>query len=135
MSFKNIVLHHLVKSEDLNHHGTLYAGRAADWLVEAGYCAAAALSDPEYLVCFNISGMTFTRPVPKGSIIRYDSEIVEAGSTSLTAYIQVHIVNTEAFVFDGHMTFIHVDAAGHKTPHGIKVIAETEEEKRLQAII
>jgi acyl-CoA hydrolase len=135
MSFKNIVLHHLVKSEDLNHHGTLYAGRAADWLVEAGYCAAAALSDPEYLVCFNISGMTFTRPVPKGSIIRYDSQIVKAGSTSLTAYIQVHLVGTEEFVFDGFMAFVHVDAKGHKAPHNIKIIAETDEEKRLQSMV
>ena len=25
---------HLVKSEDLNHHGTLFAGRTAEWLVE-----------------------------------------------------------------------------------------------------
>lgn len=33
---------HLVKSEDLNHHGTLFAGRTAEWLVEAGFVTAAA---------------------------------------------------------------------------------------------
>ena len=32
---------HLVKGEDLNHHGTLFAARAAAWLVEAGFAAAA----------------------------------------------------------------------------------------------
>jgi hypothetical protein len=26
----------LVKSEDLNHHGTLFAGRSAEWFVESG---------------------------------------------------------------------------------------------------
>jgi len=26
----------LVKSEDLNHHGTLFAGRTAEWFVESG---------------------------------------------------------------------------------------------------
>ena len=31
--------YHLVKSEDLNHHGTLYAGRNAEWFVEAGFIA------------------------------------------------------------------------------------------------
>ena len=31
----------LVKGEDLNHHGTLYAGRTAEWFVEAGFIAAA----------------------------------------------------------------------------------------------
>src|SRR5665254_21309 len=33
---------HLVKSEDLNHHGTLYAWRSAEWLVEGAFVAAAA---------------------------------------------------------------------------------------------
>ncbi|MEL7655970.1 MAG: acyl-CoA thioesterase, partial [Bacillota bacterium] len=33
---------HLVKSEDLNHHGTLFAGRSAEWLVEAAFVAAAS---------------------------------------------------------------------------------------------
>jgi hypothetical protein len=27
----------LVKSEDLNHHGTLFAGRTAEWFVESGF--------------------------------------------------------------------------------------------------
>lgn len=34
-----IMTHHLVRSEDLNHHNTLYAGRAADWFIEVGYMA------------------------------------------------------------------------------------------------
>ena len=32
---------HLVKQEDLNHHGTLFAARAAAWVVESGFAAAA----------------------------------------------------------------------------------------------
>ena len=31
---------HLVKQEDLNHHGTLFAARAAAWFVEAAFVAA-----------------------------------------------------------------------------------------------
>ena len=31
---------HLVKGEDLNHHGTLFAARAAGWFAEAGFAAA-----------------------------------------------------------------------------------------------
>jgi len=27
--------YHLVKSEDLNHHGTLFAGRSAEWTCSA----------------------------------------------------------------------------------------------------
>ena len=32
---KEYKISHLIKSEDLNHHGTLFAGRTAEWLVEA----------------------------------------------------------------------------------------------------
>ena len=35
---------HLVRPEDLNHHGTLFAGQTAKWLVEAGVIAAARLT-------------------------------------------------------------------------------------------
>jgi hypothetical protein len=30
------VVLHLIRSEDLNHHGALFAGQMAKWLVEAG---------------------------------------------------------------------------------------------------
>jgi hypothetical protein len=33
------------------------------------------------------------------------------------------------------MAFVHVDAKGHKAPHNIKIIAETDEEKRLQSMV
>ena len=36
-------LMHLVRSEDLNHHGTLFAGQMAKWLVEAGVITASRL--------------------------------------------------------------------------------------------
>ena len=42
MSMKTFVTHRLVKGEDLNHHGTLFAGRSAEWFVESGFIAAAA---------------------------------------------------------------------------------------------
>jgi len=41
----------LVKSEDLNHHGTLFAGRSAEWFVEAGFIAAASVLPPKNIVC------------------------------------------------------------------------------------
>ena len=43
MKMETLTIHHLVKGEDLNHHRTLYAGRGAEWLVEAGFIAASNL--------------------------------------------------------------------------------------------
>lgn len=51
---------HLIKSEDLNHHGTLYAGRSTEWLVESAFIAAAAThGDPEEILCLNVHGFVF----------------------------------------------------------------------------
>ncbi len=64
---KEYTISHLVKSEDLNHHGTLFAGRSAEWLVEAGFIAAAAEHRrPQDVVCVNIHGFIFKTPVGKG---------------------------------------------------------------------
>lgn len=68
-------IYHLVKSEDLNHHGTLYAGRTAEWFVDAGFIAAALLAKPENIVCLKIHGMSFTAPVKKGEIVKFDSKL------------------------------------------------------------
>ena len=134
MSFRKVVIHHLVKGEDLNHHGTIFAGRAAEWLVEAGFCATAYLMDPKDTVCMTINGMTFTKPAPKGRIIRYESRIIKAGTTSMIAYIQVFFAKSNDFIFDGFMTFVHLGEDGKKAPHGVKVVPTTDDEKAIVAI-
>jgi len=129
MPLQTFITHHLVKGNDLNHHGTLFAGRGAEWLVEAGFVAASNMTNPENTVCLNIHGMVFTRPVPKGSIIRYESKVVYAGRTSMVVYIKVMMSKDESFVLDGFMTFIHVNKEGHSAPHGLVVVpVEAEDE-------
>lgn len=132
MKVKTFCTHHLVKGEDLNHHGTLFAGRGAEWFVEAGFVAASNATAPEKTVCLNIHGMVFSRPVKKGSIIRFESKIVHTGRTSLVVYVRVVQSDTEDFVVDGFMTFIHVDSDGRPTPHGIVVEPKDPEEIALQ---
>jgi acyl-CoA hydrolase len=123
---------HLVKSEDLNHHGTLYAGRSAEWFVEAGFIAAARLKSPESIVCLKIHGMTFTRPVRCGEIATYNSKIIYAGRTSLVAFVEMFA--KEQLVVDGFITFIHVDENSNPLEHGIKIDPVTEEDKKLQEV-
>lgn len=123
---------HLVKSEDLNHHGTLYAGRSAEWFVEAGFIAAARLKSPESIVCLKIHGMTFTRPVRCGEIATYNSKIIYAGRTSLVAFVEMFA--KEQLVVNGFITFIHVDENSNPLEHGIKIDPVTEEDKKLQEV-
>jgi acyl-CoA hydrolase len=122
-----------VKSEDLNHHGTLFAGRTAEWFVEAGFIAAACLVDPKSVVCLKIHGMLFTKPVKSGAILSFLSKIVYTGKSSLVAYIIVRDKNTDALLVDGFITFIHVDETTKAAAHNIEICPKTEEEKELYA--
>lgn len=112
--------YHLVKSEDLNHHGTLYAGRTAEWFVEAGFIAAASLTQPENIVCLKIHGMTFARPIHRGDVVSFKSKIVLSGKTRLVAHISVDIRDETAV--SGFITFIHVDQDNKPVPHGISIV-------------
>ena len=82
MSFVSYITNRLVKGEDLNHHGTLYAGRTSEWFVEAGFVAAANMTNPENNVCLQIHNMMFSRPVQKGDVVCLESCIVLAGKTN-----------------------------------------------------
>ena len=111
----------LVKSEDLNHHGTLFAGRTAEWFVESGFIAATTLLDPKSIVCLKIHGMYFTKPVKPGEILKFSSKIVYAGKSSLVAYIQVLKKDIEKPLVSGFVTFIHVDDNTKPISHHIEI--------------
>ena len=130
MRMKTLTIHHLVKGEDLNHHSTLFAGRGAEWLVEAGFIAAADLLPPQYVLCLKIHGMTFRRPVKPGEVVRFDSKIVMTGRSRLIAYVRA--TTKEELTVDGFLTFVYVDDEGKSRPHGITIEAETSEEIELQ---
>jgi acyl-CoA hydrolase len=120
---------HLVKGEDLNHHGTLYAGRTAEWFVESGFIAAASLTKPENIVCLKIHGMTFTRPIRKGELVTFSSRVVLTGDTKIVSCIEVTVHGKVAV--RGFITFIHVDLEGKPLPHGIVFEPKSAKEKEL----
>jgi len=118
----------LVKGEDLNHHGTLFAGRTAEWFVESGFIAAASLLNPQGIVCLKIHGLYFTKPVRPGQILKFVSKVVYAGKSSLVSYIQVtNDGNPEPYV-SGFITFIYVDEQTKPTQHFLEIMPKTEED-------
>ncbi len=122
----------LVKSEDLNHHGTLFAGRTAEWFVESAFTTAAVkIGNPENLVCINIHGLQFKSPVSKGEIVTFKSRIVRLGTTSITVRTSIYSEISHMSPVVGYLTFIHVDKNGKKTPHNL-VLDETTDEEELK---
>lgn len=116
----------LVKSEDLNHHGTLFAGRTAEWFVESAFVAAASsVRDPRRVVCLNVHGLIFKSPVNKGDIVNFSSRVVHFGKTSIVTYVKMETEIADTKPVEGFITFIHVDLEGKKTPHGLSIDEST----------
>lgn len=111
----------LVKGEDLNHHGTLFAGRMAEWFTEACFVAAASLyGKTESIVCIKIHGMKFRAPMNKGDILTIESKAVLTGNTSITVYGVASRENDDRILVDGFITFVVVDHEGKKIPHHLE---------------
>ena len=132
---KTYTMSKLVKSEDLNHHGTLFAGRMAEWFIEGAFIAAASTyKNPDNMVCLKMHGLKFTCPVQKGAIITLETKVIYTGNTSMTVYGKV-VKNgdIEKVIVDGFTTFICVDEDGKKMPHNIVLQEpENEEEAKLR---
>ncbi len=136
METKNIcpactVTMRLVKSEDLNHHGTLFAGRTAEWFVESGFIAVASILNPQNVVCLKIHGMFFTKPAKSGDVLKFSSKVVYAGNSSITSYIHVEKNSDEKPLVDGFVTFIHVDENTRPCPHNLQIDHSSEEDSVL----
>ena len=115
-----VVTSRLVKSEDLNHHGTLFAGRAAEWFVETCFiCGAKVTGKPENIVCVKIHGFTFNEPATKGDVLNFEARLAKTGRTSFTVYGKITKNDSNNILSDGYITFVFVDEKGKPMPHNI----------------
>lgn len=129
---KEITTSHLVLGQDINHHNTLFAGRAAEWFVEAGYMAATSALGSNHVVCVAIHELSFYRPTPIGESILFRSSVVYAGRSSLVSYVSASLPSTQEQVLEGFIRFVQLDENGKPQAHGLKVVAETDKERILQ---
>ncbi|MEN6378164.1 MAG: hotdog domain-containing protein [Methanofastidiosum sp.] len=110
----------LVRPENLNHHGTLFAGVTSMWFVEAAFIEASRVyGDPSRIVCIKIHGMKFIRPGNNGDILQIESVLAHVGKTSLSIYTKIYKRVSGEQLVDGFVTFVTVDENGKSTPHGI----------------
>jgi len=132
MKIISYTTHRLVKSEDLNHHGTLFAGRSSEWFVESAFIAASTLLKPQNILCRKIHSLNFMRPVYPGSTVCLRSRVVYAGRSSLIVYVDFFLINDfNNLIANGFVTFVNVDDNARSFPHGIELDLSNDEEKKL----
>lgn len=131
--FTKVISHRLVKNEDLNHHKTLFAGRCAEWVVEAGFIALAAKLDPHNIVCLKMHGLEFLHPIHGGDVLCLESMLVVARRSTVDSFVRVRLQKDPDTIFcEGFLTFCYVDENARPMAHNLTVEAETDEEIALQ---
>ena len=114
---------HLVRPEDLNHHGTLYGGRIAEWMTEAAFIGVAKLlGHTDHTVIVSTKELSVKQPVNPGTVLELDFELKAAGTTSLTIQVEGRdMLHPESSYCQGTFIFVTLDENGNKKPHGISL--------------
>jgi acyl-CoA hydrolase len=122
---RETAISHLIKPEDLQHHGTLFAGQMAKWLVEACFVSASRLvGKPDDIVCVQIHGISFKRPAQNGDILEIKSRVVYTGITSITVYGEAFINESKIPAVYGMATFVTVNEQNVPYKHNLSLSKE-----------
>lgn len=110
----------VVRPEHLNHYGDLFGGFLLKWVDEIAWIAASRDHPGSRLVTVAMDSVEFHRSVRQGAVLRFTSSKQSQGRTSLTYAVEVfaeHLGSGEQqSIFSTCMTFVNVDAEGHKAP-------------------
>ena len=125
---------HMVRMEHLNHHESLYAGQAAEWLMEASFVAInLEYGNPKGILYKNTHSFEFSKPVFAGDIITYEAVIVRLGKTSVTIHVRVFNEITGEDHAEGFTTFVTINPNSMRpVAHGMK-LDETDDMGELDA--
>ena len=128
---KESITTRLVKCEDLNHHGSLFAGRTAEWFVESGFIAVANYLEIDRLVCVKMHGIQFNKDINAGDIITFNSKVVYTKDENIFVYITAEGQNTKDSKLDGFISFVYVDENTNPIQHNIKIDTNNYEDVEL----
>lgn len=114
---------HLVKSEDLNHHATLYGGRCVEWCVQMAYITAEnCFDDNRPLVFMSIRSLSMREPARLGEILEFTGRVDYVGESTIGVRVdgrKLHPKSNSRLVVTGTFLFCTVDEEGRARPHGL----------------
>jgi acyl-CoA hydrolase len=122
----------IVLPNDANPLGALLGGRLMHWIDLAGAMAAHRHSR-NYVVTASVDHIDFLVPVRVGDLVILRSSVNRAFHTSMEVGVKVfvenYIADTAEHVASAYLTFVAIDAAGHRLKVAT-VIPENEDQRR-----
>ena len=110
-----------VKMEHMNHHDSMYAGTAADWLCEFAFMGLAkAIGRQDGFVMSRIMEIQFVKPILLGTLLDFRYEVAHYGRTSFEGELEAGDLLFEERIFlKARFLFVNIDEQGDKCPHGL----------------
>ena len=110
----------IVKPQDLNPGGTLFGGTLLGWIDEDAAIFVIGKLGSKSIVTKYMSEINFVSSASNGDIIEIGFEVVAIGRTSITIRSQVrNKLNKHEIIRIDKIVFVHINALGRPTPHGI----------------
>lgn len=78
-----------VSPGETNHYDTLFGGTALQWMDEVAFIAATRFTR-EKVVTVSSDKVVFKTPIPSGSLVELDAQIVRVGNTSVEVKVDVY---------------------------------------------
>jgi acyl-CoA hydrolase len=112
--------HKLVLPEHINHYGFLFGGYLLQWIDEFAYITATVEYPGLKFVTVAMKDVQFKRRIGTGEVLRFAVDRVATGRTSVQYRVRAHGLvvapDPAEVLFETTITFVNVDAAGHKAP-------------------
>ena len=110
----------VVTPKDLNPHGTLFGGRALEWIDEEAFIFASCQLGSTSLVTKLMSTVDFVSSARLGDIVELGCEALKFGTTSISVKCQVRRMATGDLITEvGEIVFVNVDDGGRPVAHGV----------------
>jgi acyl-CoA hydrolase len=110
--------HKLVLPEHINHYGFLFGGWLLQWIDEFAYITATVEFPGRKFVTVAMENVQFKRRIGAGEVLRFAVDRVKLGHSSVQyrvrAYGLVVARDPAEVLFETSITFVNVDANGHK---------------------
>lgn len=110
--------HKLVLPGHLNHYGYLFGGNLLKWVDEVSWIAASLDFPGCRFVTVAMDRVEFKKSVRQGAVLRFDSQRLHSGNTSVQYMVEVFSKNIvsgrEEEIFSTSVTFVRVDDCGRK---------------------
>ncbi len=105
----------VVMPASINDSGNFYGGKLLDWMDEVSGIAAKRFAHSKVMTV-GIEGIRFMRPMPLGSFIDINAEVVHVGNTSMKIKITVMMDQNQGEeqvqAAEAFFTFVAVDENG-----------------------